>query len=61
MNTKQLIALSALALAAGAASAQTVPAEAWVGAPIATTGSALSRTAPPRAARPRCFLSLIHI
>ena len=44
MNTKQLIALSAFALADGAASAQTVPAEAWVGAPIATTGSALSRT-----------------
>lgn len=43
MNAKQLIALSAIALAAGAASAQTVPAEAWVGAPIATTGSALSR------------------
>ncbi|MDH6591295.1 hypothetical protein M2165_001184 [Variovorax sp. TBS-050B] len=43
MNTKQLIALSALALAASAASAQTVPAEAWVGAPIARTAGALSR------------------
>ena len=47
MNTKQLIALSAVAAAllgaAGAASAQTVPAETWVGAPISTSGSTLSR------------------
>lgn len=43
MNAKQLLALSAIALAAGAASAQTVPAEAWVGAPIAATTGAQSR------------------
>jgi hypothetical protein len=41
MQAKQLLGISALLLA-GAASAQTVPAEAWVGAPIATTG-AMSR------------------
>ena len=44
MKAKQLALVSALALAfAGAASAQTVPAEAWVGPPIATTASQLSR------------------
>ena len=43
MNAKQLLALSAIALAAGAASAQTVPAEAWVGAPIAAITGAQSR------------------
>jgi hypothetical protein len=46
MSAKQLILASALGLAlAGAASAQTVPAEAWVGAPIATTGGQLHRGA----------------
>lgn len=43
MNTKQLLALSVVSLAAGFASAQTVPPEAWVGMPISTTGSTLSR------------------
>ncbi len=37
MNAKQLLCASALALA-GAVSAQTVPAEQWVGAPIPATG-----------------------
>jgi hypothetical protein len=39
MHTKHLLALSALVLAAGTATAQTVPAEAWVGTPIAATGA----------------------
>ena len=40
MKAKQLALVSALALAfAGAASAQTVPTEAWAGPPIATTGA----------------------
>ena len=39
MYVKHLLALSALVLAAGTAAAQTVPAEAWVGTPIATTGA----------------------
>jgi hypothetical protein len=43
MQAKQLLGISALLLA-GAASAQTVPAEAWVGAPIAITGSTISRS-----------------
>ena len=42
MNAKQLILSSALVFA-GVVSAQTVPQEAWVGAPIATTGGAASR------------------
>lgn len=42
MNAKQIAAASTLALA-GIAAAQTVPAEAWVGPPIASTGSTLSR------------------
>jgi hypothetical protein len=42
MNAKQLAAASVLVLAR-AASAQTVPAEAWVGPAIATTGIASSR------------------
>ncbi|MGJ7519550.1 hypothetical protein ACSFA0_03505 [Variovorax sp. LT1P1] len=40
MHTKHLLALSALVLAAGTATAQTVPAEAWVGTPIIATGAA---------------------
>lgn len=43
MQAKHLFALSAFVLAAGTAAAQTVPAEAWVGAPI-TTAHAASRT-----------------
>ena len=43
MHTKHLLALSALVVAAGTATAQTVPAEAWVGTPIVATG-ALNRT-----------------
>lgn len=39
MHAKQFLALSALILAAGSAAAQTVPAEAWVGTPIAATGA----------------------
>ncbi|MBT2322831.1 hypothetical protein J7E62_10785 [Variovorax paradoxus] len=38
MQAKQILGISAFLLA-GAVSAQTVPAEAWVGAPIATTGT----------------------
>lgn len=45
MNAKQLLGVSAFALASATAFAQTVPAEQWVGAPIATTGSAYSRSA----------------
>lgn len=45
MNAQQLLGVSALALAGATAFAQTVPAEQWVGAPIATTGSAYSRSA----------------
>lgn len=45
MNAKQLLGVSALALASATAFAQTVPAEQWVGAPIATTGTAFSRSA----------------
>ncbi|MDM0023338.1 hypothetical protein [Variovorax saccharolyticus] len=45
MNAKQLLGVSALALAGATAFAQTVPAELWVGAPIATTASAASRSA----------------
>jgi len=44
MQAKRLLGISALLLA-GAVSAQTVPAEAWVGAPIATTGGTMSRSA----------------
>ena len=48
MNAKQVLGLSALAsalaMAAGATSAQTVPAEEWVGAPIPAVSS-LSRAA----------------
>lgn len=43
MNAKQLLGLSALAFA-GVVSAQTIPAEEWVGAPMRMTGS-LSRAA----------------
>ncbi|OUM00326.1 hypothetical protein [Variovorax sp. JS1663] len=43
MNAKQVLALSLLAWA-GFASAQTVPAEAWVGAPVPTTASMASRS-----------------
>lgn len=44
-RAKQLALVSALALVfGGAASAQTVPAEAWVGPPIVTTGGQLSRS-----------------
>lgn len=39
MQVKSLLALAALAATLGTASAQTVPAEQWVGAPIATTGA----------------------
>jgi len=39
MHTKHLLALSALVVAAGTATAQTVPAEAWVGTPIVATGA----------------------
>lgn len=42
MQAKHLLALTALVaatLTAGTAAAQAVPAEAWVGAPIATTGA----------------------
>jgi hypothetical protein len=42
MHAKHLLALAAFVVAAGSATAQTVPAEAWVGAPIAATGT-LSR------------------
>ena len=43
MNARQVLALSVLAWA-GLASAQTVPAEAWVGAPISTAGGMASRS-----------------
>lgn len=39
MQAKHLLTLSALVIAAGTAAAQTVPAEAWVGTPIAATGA----------------------
>lgn len=42
MNAKQIALVAALA-AGGAVSAQTVPAEAWVGPPIATAGGTASR------------------
>jgi len=42
MNAKQCAVASALVIA-GAVSAQTVPAEAWVGAPIATVGGTMNR------------------
>jgi hypothetical protein len=45
MNAKQLLGACAFALAGAGALAQTVPAEQWVGAPIATTGSTYSRSA----------------
>ena len=45
MNAKQLLGVCALALASATAFAQTVPAEQWVGTPIATAGSASSRSA----------------
>lgn len=45
MNAKQLLGVCALALASATAFAQTVPAEQWVGTPIATAGSAASRSA----------------
>ncbi|MDM0067989.1 hypothetical protein [Variovorax sp. J31P207] len=45
MNARQVLGVSVLALAGATAFAQTVPAEQWVGAPIATTGSAYSRSA----------------
>ncbi|MGJ7493080.1 hypothetical protein [Variovorax sp. ZT4R33] len=46
MQAKHLLTLSAFVLAAGTAAAQTVPAEAWVGTPIAATGTTgtVSRT-----------------
>ena len=44
MNLRQVLALSAIAWA-GVAAAQTVPAEAWVGAPIPMTTGTLSRSA----------------
>lgn len=43
MNARQVLALSVMAWA-GLASAQTVPAEAWVGAPISTAGGMASRS-----------------
>ncbi|MDM0012153.1 hypothetical protein QTH87_06825 [Variovorax sp. J22P168] len=45
MNARQVLAVSALALASAASFAQTVPAEQWVGAPIAATTSMTSRSA----------------
>ncbi|MGO4391010.1 hypothetical protein AB4Z46_06610 [Variovorax sp. M-6] len=45
MNAKQLLGVSALALASATAFAQTVPAEQWVGAPITSASSTLSRSA----------------
>ncbi|WP_143684801.1 hypothetical protein [Variovorax sp. KK3] len=42
MNTKQVLVVSLMAWA-GLAAAQTVPAEAWVGAPLPTTASMASR------------------
>ncbi|MDM0089863.1 MULTISPECIES: hypothetical protein [unclassified Variovorax] len=39
MQAKHTLALAALVATVGAASAQTVPAEQWVGAPLATTGA----------------------
>lgn len=39
MQAKHLLALATLVATVGTAAAQTVPAEAWVGAPIATTGA----------------------
>jgi phosphoglucosamine mutase len=45
MNAKQLLGACTLALAGATAFAQTVPAEQWVGAPIATAGGATSRSA----------------
>jgi len=39
MQANRLLALSAFVLAAGTAVAQTLPAEAWVGTPIAATGA----------------------
>lgn len=44
MNAKQCAVASALVIA-GSVWAQTVPAEAWVGAPISTAGGTLSRSA----------------
>ncbi|GAA4341148.1 hypothetical protein GCM10023165_21590 [Variovorax defluvii] len=43
MNAKQVLAVSLVAWA-GFASAQTVPAEAWVGAPLPTTAGMASRS-----------------
>lgn len=67
MQAKQLLALTALvaaAVTAGTAAAQTVPAEAWVGAPIATTGAVsradvaadLQRSARVAAATPEAWV-----
>lgn len=64
MHTKHLLALSALVLAAGTATAQTVPAEAWVGTPIATAHAAsradvaadLQRNARVAAAAPEAWV-----
>lgn len=64
MHTKHLLALSALVLAAGTATAQTVPAEAWVGTPIIATGVAdradvaaeLQRNARVAAAAPEAWV-----
>jgi hypothetical protein len=39
MNRKQILSIAALSLLSAAASAQTVPAEQWVGAPIAFSSS----------------------
>lgn len=39
MQAKHILALAALVATVGTASAQTVPAEQWVGAPLATTGA----------------------
>ena len=64
MQAKRLLALSALILAAGTATAQTVPAEAWVGTPIIATGAAdradvaadLQRNARVAAAAPEAWV-----
>lgn len=64
MQAKQLLALSALVAGIGSAAAQTVPAEAWVGAPIAAAGTAsraevaadLQRNARVAAATPEAWV-----
>ena len=67
MHTKHLLALSALVLAAGTATAQTVPAEAWVGTPIVATGAVnradvtadLQRNARVAAAAPEAWVGTL--